>query len=381
MHLLVEINNNVQEWRDTLRTNGNKPRLPLPYAFGGAFLRRGHRLSAIDVFSLVNKDTASNTFQTVYHQNELKLAMDSVDLVCLWGGHGIYAILKQPLLSKPRKRVLLSTYVWQLDSLPRWKSKKLGLATHLAARFAKGIVVMTQEQAKSAREALLNRVPVLNLRCGIDTAYYRSDSDDADVPEAYRDIIDRLLTKPYMIMPGDELRCDQDALDIIEKSDLRLVRISQYFDKSRTDLLKLQIQQRRLADRIIVFGGISYSFMRFLLHHAAVYAGLVDSAWQPAGWTVACEALASGLPIVLYEGFVSRELSRLGAGDTFFRSVPMHDICSFQKEVERFTNAPQSLDIQDQARGFAKNNLDLERTGLDFVEQVEGVVNHGLVNA
>jgi len=304
--------------------------------------------------------------------------MKGVNIVFFWGGLGVRAIFKQLLLPRPRKRVVLNTYVWKLDTFPSWKSKRLDLVTRMVARFARGIVVMTHEQAKKAREDLPARVPVLNMRCGIDTSYYHAVSDYESVPEAYRNVVDRLLKRPFAIMPGDELRCNQDALDIIESSDLSLVRISQYSDKSRTDLLKQKIKERNMADRFIVFERISYRFMRFLLHNADVYAGLVDSTWQPAGWTVACEALASGVSVVLYEGLVSRELARLGAVEEIFRSVPMRDIRSFQKMLEDVVGSHPNPQRSLRAKLFAAENLDLELTGDEFARQVETLLGNAV---
>jgi glycosyltransferase involved in cell wall biosynthesis len=305
-------------------------------------------------------------------------AMKSVDITSLWAGLGVSAILKQPLLPRPRQRVLLNTYVWQPKAFPTWKAKKLGLATRMAARFAKGVVVMTQEQAERAREDLPDRVPVINMRCGIDTAYYRSSSEQESVPEAYKEIVDHLLKKPFVVMPGDELRFNQDALDIIKNSDLHLVRISQYSDKSAVDRLKEQITHEGLADRLIVLERISYPFIRFLLRNAAAYAGLVDSTWQPAGWTVACEALTSGIPVVLYEGLVSRELARLGATETILQSVPMRDIRTFQEVLESIVHNHPNPRVSLKANMFAAENLNLEITGEAFVQQVERLLNNSV---
>lgn len=370
MHFLVGINNNIHEWQDTLKVGEDRPRLPLPYAFGAAFLKRGHKLSAIDVCSLAKRDAPSAPFERIYHLNEIITAMKSVNVVSFWGGLGVRAIFKQLLLPRPHKRVLLNTYVWKPDTFPSWKSNRLDLATRMAARFAKGVVVMTHEQAARAREDLPDRVPVFNMRCGIDTSFYRAPSSFTNVPENYREVAEKLLAKPYMILPGDELRFNHDALDLVTEGGISLVRISQY---SNDDMLNMQkeIRRRGIEDRFFIFEKISYSFMRFLLQHAAVYAGLVNSEWQPAGWTVACEALASGLPIVLYEGLVSRELARLGATEDILKSVPMRDTRTFQEMLEDAVRNHHNPHVSQETSTFSAENLNLEMTGEEFVRQVE----------
>jgi glycosyltransferase involved in cell wall biosynthesis len=373
MHLLVAISNNIPEWRDTLIESRDKPRLPLPYAFGAAFIKRGHKLSAINMSSSTPTDESLYPFEAVYPAQELLLAMKHADVVTLWGGHGVSAILRQCLLTPPRKRVVLNSYVWQPDDFPTLRSRTLGVATQFVAHFAKAVVVMTEEQAELARSSLPGKVPVVKLRCGIDTAFYRVASSFGDVPEEYREIVERLLAKPYVIMPGDELRFNQDALDIIANSDLRLIRISQY-SGGKQELLRREIKERGIEDRFFIFEKISYPFMRFLLQNASAYAGLVDSTWQPAGWTVACETMASGLPIVVYDGLVSRELDRLGASGEFMRSVPMRNVKAFQDALQSFMNNESQAETSSRAQRFASENLDFEQASIDFVMAIEKVI-------
>ena len=374
MHLLVAINNNIQEWRETLTRQVDRPRLPLPYAFGGAFVKRGHKLSAINVSTSPCIEEPFYPFEAVYPIQDLSRAMKAVDLVALWGGHGISAVLKQIFLAPPCKCVVLNSYVWKVDRFSTLRNRKLGIATQLAARFAKAVVVMTGEQAEMAGAALSGKVPVIYLRCGIDTAFYGVNSNLTDVPENYRGVIEKLLVEPYIILPGDELRFNQDALDLVTASGISLVRISQY---SKDEMVKMQkeIRRRGIEDRFFIFEKISYPFMRFLLQHATLYVGLVNSEWQPAGWTVACEALASGVPVVAYEGLVTRELVNLGAPEESLRGVPMGDIRSFQKMLEAAVSNHPAPQLSKTSKDFAALNLNLEITGDRFVQQVEQSLN------
>jgi len=375
MHILVGINNNIYEWQATLEISLDRPRLPLPYSFGAAFINRGHKISAIDVCSLADKNTSGGPFEKIFHIKDIMSAMKCVDIVSFWGGLAVKAILKQPFLPRPQRRVLLNSYVWKPKSFPTFNNKKKDIATRLLARFAKGVVVMTHEQAEKAREDLSGSIPVINFRCGVDISFYCSASSYESVPVSHRRMVDKILRKPFIIMPGDELRINSDALKMIERSEMLLVRISQYSDKSRTDLLTQEIAKKNLSDRVIILERISYPFMRFLLHNAAAYAGLVDSTWQPAGWTVACEALSSGVPVVLYEGLVSRELKRIGAQTAILRSVPMRDTKTFQIALEDFVSRNHKAKYSQEARTFAINNLNLEFTGNMFAQQIENVFN------
>jgi len=374
MRLLVAINNNIPEWRSTTAPSGEMPRLPLPYAFGGAFLKRGHQLSAINVSDTVPSGELY-PFSSVHPVRNLTSALKGVDVAALWGGLGVSAILRQGMITPMQRRVVLCSYVWALNSLPTMKGKQLGLATQLAGQFAKAVVVMTEEQADLARRSLFLRVPVIKFRCGIDTAYYRIPSSICDVPETHRKQVGLLLTKPYVIMPGDELRCDNDVLELVQHSDIRLVRISQYANSDKQNRLRAEVKRRGIQDRFFVFEKISYAFMRFLLQNASAYAGLVDSSWQPAGWTVVCEALSSGLPVVVYDGLVTRELAWTGVDPSICRSVPMGNIPAFQDALQYFVSQSRREDNLEKARSFSQDFLDFKQTADDFVVAMEKVVD------
>lgn len=369
MHLLVAMHNNLQEWRDTMARPVDKPRLPLPYAFGAAFLNRGHRLSAVNLTE--GAPTSSHEpFEKIYSQKDLPQALQQVDVAALWGGHGITAALKQLFLPYSKKRVILNSYVWQAYGDMSLRARRLVLATRLAALVSRATVLMTAEQAEQARAVLPQRVPIIRFRCGLDTSFYRIRSSFEDVPTEYRPAAEELLKAPYVIMPGDELRFNADALDLVERSEFRLVRISQY-SQAVTQELRKEVLRRGITDRFFVFEGISYPFMRFLLQHASAYVGLVNATWQPAGWTVACEALASGLPVILYEGLVSRELSRLGVPDGLLVSIPIRDVSLVQRALQNRVTAKARTEIAVTAQRFAAEQLDFERLSSSFVMDVE----------
>jgi glycosyltransferase involved in cell wall biosynthesis len=169
-------------------------------------------------------------------------------------------------------------------------------------------------------------------------------------------------------MPGDELRLNADALAVVERSRLNLVRVSQYGHKNGIANFEREIRRRNLADRVFIFERISYPALRFLMKHALAYAGLVDATWQPAGWTVACESLASGLPVVLYDGLTARELTRLGAGPNILRAVSIRNTNAFASELQVIAEADRKSDLATEARTFANAALNLERTGAVFGE-------------
>jgi hypothetical protein len=223
---------------------------------------------------------------------------------------------------------------------------------------------MTDEQAQEARAALPPSVRVVPLTIGVDTGFYAQPAQLADAPSEHRAAAERLLQEPYVILPGDELRLNADALDVVEATGLRLVRISQNGHKSGGDWLKAEIARRGLGERVFVFERVSYAFVRFLLQNAAAYAGFVDASWQPAGWTVACESLSSGLPLVIYDGYVARELFRLGVPQELCKIVARGDRAAFARELTQFAKRPHGP--LPALGGFAAARLDIAQTGPAF---------------
>ncbi len=374
LHLLVAINGNLSEWQGARMLSRDRPRLPLPYTFGAAMTDAGFVLSAIDLggeTGLPGEDPSDiDPFEAIYSAVELQDAIESADIALLWGRPALSALVRRALLPWTKRRVFFLSYVWSARGIQSIRRRCQIATTRHAARFARGIVLMTAEQATAARATLPGNLPVIELQVGIDCQFYFQPTALSDIAEADRDQVERLLQSPYVIMPGDGLRLNDDALSIVETTSLNLVRISQYGQLRGIPELKAEIARRGLGDHLVVFERISYPALRFLMRHAVAYCGLVDATWQPAGWTVACESLACGLPVVLYEGLTSREMNRLGAGPNILRSVAMHDTCAFASELLSAAATSQRSELAAEARAFAAGNLDLEKTGSKFGAQL-----------
>ena len=370
LHLSASVNN-IQEWVDSLNPSHLAPRLPLVYGFGTVFLQRGHQFSALNVSVPLLETIAAPPFKYIYSDSEWVKALSEVDGAFLWAREGINAIAKQMCLKPPQRKVILGSYVWDLNTLPK-QQKMLGIATRISASFAKALVVMTEEQSELAKKTVPSYVPVIKFICGIDTDFYSSPSHWSDVPQFYHSIVEKLLASPYVIMPGSQQRYDDELLNMVTQSDFKLVRIARY-DRAKSIMFHEQIKKRELSERIFFFENIDYAFLRFLFQHATAYAGLVNSNWQPAGWTVTCEALATGLPVVLYEGLVSRELKFLGASE-FLQTVPMGEIDLFKKKLEFFISNPVDSQQKKKIQEFADQQLNLGKTGVRFAQDIENLV-------
>ncbi len=369
--LLVAISGNLPEWQDAFQRFPDRPRLPLPYTFGAACHAAGFDLCAVDLADRAYDVGNTAPLLRVFRAKELAKAVRSSDLALLSGSHGVRWIMRQAMMSpKGGRRAAMFTYTWDTAGpLPAARRARLAMA-RLAARWARGVVVMTREQAEAARRQLPRSRPVINMRVGVDHAFYALPSSVSDVGEAYRDIVECLLDGPYAILPGGQQRLNRETLDIFAGCSLRLVRIAQSGARSGVRELEAEAERRGMADRIVVLEKIDYRFLRFLFQNAAAYAGIVDSSWQPAGWTAACESLASGTPVVVFEGLVSRELARLKPSREIVTAVPMGDTDAFRRALQRSACSAQRCEAARMARAFAQANLDLEETGRAFARQL-----------
>jgi len=369
--LLVAISGNLPEWREAFQRSPDRPRLPLPYTFGASCHAVGFDLCAVDLAARADDRGATAPFLRVFRAKDAAKAIGSSDLALLSGSLGISSIMRQTILSPMAgRRIAMFTYTWDTRGSPSATRRARLAMTRLAARSARGVVVMTREQAEAARRRLPRSRPVIDLRVGVDYAFYSRPASVSDVPEEYRATVECLLDGPYAILPGGQQRLNRETLDVFAGSSLRLVRVAQSGARSGVSELASEAERRGMADRIVVFEKIDYRFLRFLFQNAAAYAGIVDSSWQPAGWTAACESLASGTPVVLLEGLVSRELACLKPSRRIVKTVPMGDANAFRRELERHACPARKCETARTARAFARANLDLEDTGRAFAHRL-----------
>jgi hypothetical protein len=368
MRLLVELSGGIDNWARVDRASPLWPRLPLPFASAQTFVARGHEVSAITFAAKTPVLTGSSPFRKLYGPHELNEALQATDLAFLWASAGIKAVGCALRHSPRRNNVLLASYVWQVPRSVAVKIRTLGFATRAAARVACGVVLMTEEQVEQAARVLGAAKPVIRFTWGIDSRFYLGGPVEGDAPPGILKEHDKFLRTPYFILAGDQQRLDQDAVELVARHGLRLVRVPQ---EARTAAwYRAEIATRGLQDRILVCEKVDYLTLRWLLKHAIAYLGLVDSTWQPAGWTVLSEAFACGISAIIYDGLTAREMRRLGAAD-YLTVVPHRNCEAMAHACERIASRANTRDTA--AERFAATVLDLDTTARHFVDEVEQV--------
>jgi alpha-maltose-1-phosphate synthase len=361
MRLLIEISGPLKDWHAALNPQVDRPRLPLPFSVSAAFIRAGHDVSAIsftdDSFAARDRER----FRKLYGPRDLDEALADNDIAFFWARSGIRAVQRDR--SKERK-VALASYVWQIKQGLHLRSRMLALATRAAARRARALVFMTDEQVSQASESMVADRPIVKFTWGIDSSFYSATGKPADLS----DDISRLTREPYVILAGDQQRLDSHAVRLAAEFGLRIARVPQ--EPKTAAWYRSEISKQRLHNRLFVFEKVTYPTLRYLLQKAVCYIGMVDSTWQPAGWTVLCEAFASGTPAVVYEGLTSREMRRLGAG-SFLATVRQGDVAGVAEACRQFAAANGR---STNAQSFARDVLDLEKTAPRFVSDIEKIV-------
>ncbi len=143
---------------------------------------------------------------------------------------------------------------------------------------------------------------------GIDIKYFKKKMDIKNLK----------VHEPYYLVVGDEARNNDLLILLASKVKKTIVRVCQYPEKSDIYVLQKDIHRYGLEEKLIIEENITYEKLRCYFQNAELYLGIVNNDYQPAGWTVACEAIASGCKILLKEGLVSKELNRLGVVDNTY---------------------------------------------------------------
>ncbi len=366
MNILVGFDGNMAQWRAMPGANSEAPALPLVYPFGQAFVKRGHSLVGLQVTG--NAVAQGDPFERVYPLDRMREALGACDVALLWSWLGIRATLLSRFCGG-RPPVLLASYVWRSSGHQGWKVRFLEAATRFAARLSAGTVLMTEHQCDAARNGLGDQARVVRFTCGLDLEFYESATDLGSLPGELRSALERIAEDRFVIVAGDQLRFDEDVLSLVGDHGLRVVRVVQ--EVATADRYRCWIAERRLEDRCFILNRIPYVALRWLLQKASAYSGAVDSSWQPAGWTVACEALAAGTPVVLYEGLVSSELRRLGVGEPALVSVRPRDVATMAATLGRMTHGSGAQEIRKAARDFSRRALDVRECAERFVDAIE----------
>jgi glycosyltransferase involved in cell wall biosynthesis len=209
------------------------------------------------------------------------------------------------------------------------------------------------------------------LRVGVDTEFFHPGRS-SDAAGVRKEIVD-FARQQYWVAAGDQLRDEMRVLDLVKRSAIPLVRITRnrLIVKFWADIAKTT------SVPILCIANVTWTELKYIYQNALSVVNLVDSSWQPAGWTAVTEAMACGVPVIVNHGLVTVELRRyLKPGE----SVPFIEIREpaaslALEEILRLLSSPQTnLMLGQQARRFVMEHLSIERMATEFADLCGNIV-------
>ena len=169
-----------------------------------------------------------------------------------------------------------------------------------------------------------------------------------------------------MVVAGYQLKNEIKIAKIIEDSGIKLVRLTQ-----SSNVEKFWQDWAKADKTIDVFckAGLSFQEVRYIYQHAICVLNIVNNTWQPAGWTVATEAMACGTPVIMSSGLSTKELKSYKYNAPFFIEIdPLLDIGLVRQELSKLIISKElRKDLSVAGREFVENNLQIEVTGKALV--------------
>ena len=177
------------------------------------------------------------------------------------------------------------------------------LKNRLILSFSRSQIYTSSKQFKYASKNNVGN-PIF-LPIGIDLGFYYNSKSNSN-------FLQKIINQKYIIMHGDEEREEDKLIKLANFLKIGIVRINQYPDKSKNNLFELARSYKDIPF-IYNFQNIDFHNYIWLLKNAAIYAGMVNSKFQPAGWTALCEAIILGIPSIISRGITS---------DDYLKSIP-----------------------------------------------------------
>lgn len=174
---------------------------------------------------------------------------------------------------------------------------EISIKNNLLLYFSRGQIYTSRTQYDFAK---LNKVgnPIF-LPIGIDLDFYSKSRFSSNFLES-------IIDKKYIVMHGDEERDEEKLIKIADSLNFGIVRINQYPQKAKKNIFDI-VKISSKIPFIYNFQNIGFDKYIWLLKNASLYAGMVNSKWQPAGWTALCEALGLGIPSIISKGLTSND--------------------------------------------------------------------------
>lgn len=304
--IVFEFNHNLDAW---LRqpSSRQKPLMPVPASLLQKFVNKNEDYALYDFkeklfFKIVCDGTT-------HQETNNRLFNLAVKKYVVWSTYGLIKLIVMSLYNSINlHKIVKLEYSVRLLQFPILCKLYYLILTKMGIN----LLVMTMEQYELLLRIGVKENKVDRITIKIDSDYYRKQKFlKEDFKEGELSKIEAITTDEFIICMGDELRDNLEAIKLAKLSNKTLVRISQFGHKNSIHEFEALCSANSFASYHLL-QKVSYPCLVTLLKKASLQIVPVDSSWQPAGWTVTCESLVVGVPVILYNGLVYRELLRLG---------------------------------------------------------------------
>ncbi|MBW2534301.1 MAG: hypothetical protein JRI55_22615 [Deltaproteobacteria bacterium] len=349
--ILLVIGGNTRAFREVGGYGRDKPRLPAAYTFLGALSEAGFDVTLRGGLRLAD-------FVGILREASSR---DEYDGILFHGSVGAWCALIGAALSWDLSRFAFLSYTNRPGEGGRPGGRLKDALYGIGAPRADRVFFMTQEQAATAARGTWGRpIRAVAIPLGVDTQFFRPRAGDEEsivVPGARRG-------RRYVVVAGDQLRDEPRVEAILSGLGVDLVRLTMsreveayWQERQRSDGLGFSVSCRVLLPFVEVAA---------IYRHAACVLNPVLNTWQPAGWTVTTEGMASGVPVVTAAGLVTRELGTyLDRGQSLpLTVVEGLSVGAYRAALERVLSDDfDAVEAGAAARAFAEEHLAIDRTG------------------
>ncbi len=363
MKVLIFTFSTLEDFKKASAYDSSFPKLPLAYPFFGFLKEKSFEVEVVSLSDL--KKSSNNSLSSyLWIVNNIKY-IKSFEVVVAWGSIG--AILSYLLLSsKSNSKVVTITYSnWGPEGVT-WIGTLKNLFFHSGLRLSGRVAYMTKRQIGEATHGLgLSTNKVSYLPLGVDTHFFTTEQKEIALDEN----LINCPKEPYVLVAGDQLRDELKVAEIMQGINIKLIRASQ----SITVKKFWDNWEKKNPGKIDVYCKVKFSYpeLRFLYQHALCLLNIVDNSWQPAGWTVATEAMACGTSVIMNKGLVTEEFNFYG-DSPIIEINSINNVNGFINEIRKLQSSSGFFkEIAYKNRKFVLKNLDVTITCNAVVEMLK----------
>jgi glycosyltransferase involved in cell wall biosynthesis len=343
----------------------NAPRLPQAYPYFGALQMMGVEVSVLSLGKVAQDRKAAKPsgWWTPYLSMISMLSRFAKhDVVITNGTQGALLALAASALKWQSKKIAIISFA-NIRGTTRTLAEPIQRSIYRRGLHQCGkVLFMTRRQMEEAVTKIgCEQTQLAYLPVGVDTLFFAPKPAHADA--CIREELRVLEAQKYIVVAGDQLRHEDHIMQVLEGMNVGLVRLTQ--NKYTEEFWRRWAGSNPSSFPVFCIAHLSAQEVRYAYQHALCLLNLVDSSWQPAGWTVMTEAMACQLPVIVNRGLTTEEMRLyIKEKDTLpFLEVEQLDPLEARRcLLQLMESTEKSQEIGFRARRFVEQHFNIEIT-------------------